>query len=480
MPAVHVLPENTKTVHIMGVGGTAMAALAGMLVDSGYTVTGSDGNTVYPPMSDVLARLGIQPAVGFHAANLDHNPDLVVVGNVVRSTYEEAEAVIARDLPYTSFPALLGARFLDGKRNIVVAGTHGKTTTTAIGAWLLDAAERRPGFLVGGVVAGFDRTARPAAGNHFIIEGDEYDTAFFDKGPKFLHYRPTTTILTSIEFDHADIYTDLEHCQQSFRQLMGIMPSDGCVVARTDHDAVAEVAALAECEVRRYGDGQAWDGRIEGIDTDKGTMQFAVLEDGKVWGRFESIMVGEHNLFNQVAVVAALAREGITPDELAKGFSSFGGIKRRQEVRGEPAGVTVIDDFAHHPTAVQLTLDALRMRFGGRRLWAIFEPRSNTSRRNVFQDQYAAAFDTADITVIADPYNTSGIPEDERMNPKTLVEGIRARGNEAFNWPQADDIATRVAANVQPEDVVAVLSNGGFDGLHGKLIDGIERRFSNV
>ncbi len=477
MPEVQGLPEGTQTIHIMGVGGTAMAALAGMLVDAGYTVTGSDGNKVYPPMSDYLASLNIEPMEGFNERNLDHNPDLVVIGNVVRSTYEEAETVVKRDLPFMSFPSLLGARFLSGKRNIVIAGTHGKTTTTSIATWLLEVANKGPGFLVGGVVTGLDRTARAAKGDHFVIEGDEYDTAFFDKGPKFLHYRPTTAILTSIEFDHADIYRDLAHCQESFRRLMAIMPADGCVVARTDHNAVAEVAADAQCEVRRYGHGQAWDGRIESIDTTKGTMTFTVLHEGKTWGRFESNMVGEHNLYNQVAIAAALDREGLPPNELTEGFRTFKGIKRRQEIRGEPGGVTVVDDFAHHPTAVKLTLDALRMRFGGRRLWAIFEPRSNTSRRNVFQEQYAEAFDTADITIIADPYNMEGIPSEERMDPTQLVEGIRLRGNEAFNWPNAEAISTRLIANAQPEDVVAILSNGGFGGLHQKVIDGLEYRF---
>ena len=335
-----------------------------------------------------------------------------------------------------------------------------------------------PGFLVGGVVANFDRTAGAGGGSHFVIEGDEYDTAHFDKGPKFLHYRPTTAILTSIEFDHADIYRDLAHCQESFRQLMKILPEDGCVVARMDHPAVADVATEANCELRRYGRGQEWDGRIDGVDTQKGMMKFSVLRDGKVWGSFETIMVGEHNLYNQVAIVAALEREGLTPKQLAVGFQSFKGIKRRQEVRGEPGGVTVIDDFAHHPTAVQLTLDALRLRFGGRRIWAIFEPRSNTSRRNVFQAQYAAAFGSADITVIASPYDQSNIPVEERMNVPQLVNDIRSRGTEAFYWPDADAISRQVVANIQPEDVVAILSNGGFDGIHSKIISLIERRFS--
>ena len=480
MPEVQALPDGTQTIHIMGVGGTAMAALAGMLVDAGYTVTGSDGNKVYPPMSDYLTSLGIEPMEGFHASNLDHNPDLVIIGNVVRATYEEAEAVQQRDLPYMSFPSLLGARFLEGKRNIVVAGTHGKTTTTSIAAWLLEAAGQKPGFLVGGVMANFDRTARASGGDHFVIEGDEYDTAHFDKGPKFLHYRPTTAILTSIEFDHADIYRDLEHCQESFRKLMKILPPDGCVVARMDHEAVANVVSESECEIRRYGPEQEWDGRIESIDTAKGTMQFSVLRDGKLWGTFESIMVGQHNLYNQVAIVAALDREGLTANDLRAGFEQFGGIRRRQEVRGEPGGITIIDDFAHHPTAVQLTLEALKLRFGDRRMWAVFEPRSNTSRRNVFQQQYAEAFDAADIAVIATPFNQEGIPPEDRMDADQLVTDIRSRGQEAFHWPNANGIAARICANAQPEDVIAVLSNGGFDGIHQKLIDGLHSRFSET
>ncbi|MCB9777846.1 MAG: UDP-N-acetylmuramate:L-alanyl-gamma-D-glutamyl-meso-diaminopimelate ligase [Alphaproteobacteria bacterium] len=477
----------------MGVGGTAMAALAGMLVDAGHRVTGSDKGRVYPPMSDYLARLGIEPMEGYRARNLDHRPDLVVVGNVIRAEYEEAQALLAGDLPFTSFPSLLGMRFLQDTRNLVVAGTHGKTTTTALLAYLLEAAGKDPGFLVGGVMANFDRTARAGGGSHFAIEGDEYDTAFFDKGPKFLHYRPTTAILTSIEFDHADIYRDLDHCMESFRRLVAILPAGGCLVARWDSDTVAEVAAAAqeegrELDLRRYGPGQDWDGRIEDVDTTAGTMRFSVLHEGRCWGTFESIMVGEHNLYNQVACVAALDREGLTPEQLAPGFSGFRGIKRRQEVLGEPGGVTVIDDFAHHPTAVRVTLDALRMRFGGRRLWAIFEPRSNTSRRNVFQDAYADAFGAADIVVIAPPQDLERIPVEERMDAARLVADLRARGLEAWLWGQApdgadpallgetavaEDIAARVVANAMPRDVVAVLSNGGFGGLHGRLLAGL-------
>ena len=488
MPLVTELPSPLHHIHVMGIGGTAMAALAGMLVDAGYRVTGADGNRIYPPMSDYLGQLGITPMEGYQAENLVPAPDLVIVGNVVRAVYDEAAALLASDIPYTSFPAALGALFLGDRKSIVVAGTHGKTTTTTVVAWLLEAAGRQPGFLVGGVPGNFDRTARTGGGSHFVIEGDEYDTAFFDKGPKFLHYRPRTAIVTSIEFDHADIYRDLEHYKDSFRRLMAIMPEDGCLVARWDDDAVAEVVGAATCEVRRYGPGQDWDGRIDGVDTDTGTMRFTVLREGKEFGSFQSILAGEHNLYNQVAAVATLHREGLTADELARGFLSYRGVKRRQEIIGQPGGVTVIDDFAHHPTAVKVTLEALRLRFGGRRLWAIFEPRSNTSRRNVFQEQYARSFDAADLVVIPPPQDLERIPAQDRFDAGRLVDDLRGNGVEAFlsgtgpggPLPSAEAatvIAAFVGANAMPEDVVAILSNGGFGGLHGMVLAALEQRF---
>ncbi|MDP6933782.1 MAG: Mur ligase family protein, partial [Myxococcota bacterium] len=333
MPLVTELPSPLHSVHIMGIGGTAMAALAGMLVDAGCEVTGSDTG-VYPPMSDYLDDLGIRVMEGYRAENLTHHPDLVVVGNVIRAIYAEAEALVSSDLPYTSFPGLLGGHFMNQTRNIVVSGTHGKTTTTSLIAWLLEAAELAPGFLVGGVAKNFDRTARAAGGKLFVIEGDEYDTAFFDKEPKFLHYRARTAILTSIEFDHADIYENLEHCQQSFEKLVRQLPENGCLVARWDHEAVAQVARNATCEIRRYGPGQSWDGQIEDIDPQTGTMLFTVTRDGIRFGEFRTSLVGEHNLYNQVAAIAALDREGLKAETLARGFESFQGIKRRQEILG--------------------------------------------------------------------------------------------------------------------------------------------------
>ena len=491
MPEVREFPPNTQHIHIMGVGGTAMAALAGLLVAKGYKVTGSDGNVVYPPMSDVLANIGIEPMVGYTKENLiKERPDLVIVGNVVRPTYEEAVYLVEEsNIPYMSFPALLGAEFLNETHNIVVAGTHGKTSTTSIGAWLLESAGVSPGFLIGGAALNFNTTARSAKidGNSrgfFIIEGDEYNTSFFDRqSPKFVHYRPHAAIITSVEFDHADIYRDLQHCQEAFKKLVAKMPADGCLVVRGDHDSVLECVIDPICEVRRYGKNQEWDGRIDELHTERGSMTFSVLHKGKVVGTFESIMVGEHNLYNQVALVAVMQFYGIPVEDLQRGFLKFKGIKRRQQVLGSPNSVTVIDDFAHHPTAIKLTLEGLKMRFGDRRLWAIFEPRSATSRRNTFQQQFAESFDHADIVVIAPAYNQSGIPKEERLDVHQLVSDLRARGKEAFCWgdapigqtnwsasQSAESLANSISANTQQEDMIAVLSNGGFGGLHEKLL----------
>ena len=476
MPHTNAPSDAIEHIHIMGVAGTAMAALAGMLKDAGYRVTGSD-KAVYPPMSTYLDALGIDVMEGFVASNLDAQPDLVIVGNVVRAIYEEAQAVIERDLPYCSFPEAFGALFLKDAHSVVCAGTHGKTTTTSITAWLLESAGLAPGFLIGGVAKNFDRTARAGDGRFFVVEGDEYDTAFFDKGPKFLHYRPRTCILTSVEFDHADIYRDLDHVKESFRKLMGILPQDGVLIVRGDDVGAADVAQLAGCAVWTYGPGMAWDGRIEAVDTDRGTMDFTVTRDGQPVGTFTTTLVGEHNLYNQVAATAAAIRCGATPEQLAEGFASFQGIKRRQEVIGEPGEVTVIDDFAHHPTAVKLTLEALRQRFGDRRLWAVWEPRSATSRRNTFQDDYANAFGAADQVIIAQPFDQSGIPEEERFSSDALVSDLNERGIEAITLAEPGQIARTLGTRAHPKDVVAILSNGGLGGLHGKLLDILSTRF---
>jgi UDP-N-acetylmuramate: L-alanyl-gamma-D-glutamyl-meso-diaminopimelate ligase len=470
------LPSPLNTVHIMGIAGTAMGALAGMLKDAGFAVTGSD-KAVYPPMSNYLDQLGIPVKQGFVAENIDHHPDLVVIGNVVRAVYEEAQAVLASDIPYCSFPQVLGHLFLKDAHSVVVAGTHGKTTTTSIAAWLLESAGMNPGFLIGGVAANFDRTARAGAGSHFVIEGDEYDTAFFDKGPKFLHYRPKTCILTSVEFDHADIYRDLDHVKESFLKLMTIIPEDGLLIVKGDDAGAMSVAQTAVCEVWRYGPGQEWDGRVVAVDTTTGRMRFELLRNEEVLGEYESSMVGEHNLYNQVAAAAAAIRQGMTPMQLARGFATFRGIKRRQEIIGEPGGVTVLDDFAHHPTAVKVTLEALRQRFGTRRMWVVWEPRSATSRRSTFQTAYAESFAGANHVLIPPPYDTSGIAEDQRFSSQKLVRDLADRGIDATCLADADAIAHTLAARAHPGDVIAIFSNGGFDGLHQKVLTLLGARF---
>ncbi len=477
MPHVDQLPASLHHIHVMGVAGTAMGSLAGMLHDAGYRVTGSD-KAVYPPMSDYLAGLGIAVKEGFVKGNLEPKPDLVVVGNVVRASYEEATALLDSDIPYCSFPEILGHLFLADAHSVVVAGTHGKTTTTAVTAWLCERGGLEPGFLIGGVAKNFDRTARGGKGEVFVIEGDEYDTAFFDKGPKFLHYRPKTVILTSVEFDHADIYRDLDHVKSAFRRLMAIIPTDGNLIVRGDDPGAADVARDARCVIHTYGPGQTWDGRIDAIDTTRGRMQFTVLRDGVPVGAYESSLVGTHNLYNQVAACAAAMIAGVPADRLNDGFSSFAGIKRRQEIIGEPGSVTVVDDFAHHPTAVEVTLAALRQRFGERRLWAVWEPRSATSRRAVFQQQYAAAFDTADLVIVAEPFDQSGLPDDERFDASKLIHDLQVRGNDALCLPDAETIARTIAARAHPMDVVAILSNGAFGGLHKRLLTLLGERFA--
>jgi UDP-N-acetylmuramate: L-alanyl-gamma-D-glutamyl-meso-diaminopimelate ligase len=386
---------------------------------------------------------------------------------------------LARDLAYCSFPHLLGELFLKNAHSVVVAGTHGKTTTTSLAAWLLDQGGLNPGFLIGGLARNFPRTARTGGGAWFVVEGDEYDTAFFDKRPKFVHYKPNTVILTSVEFDHADIYRDLEHVKSAFVGLMELVPADGLVIARGDDPQVREVVAHTTAKVWWYGPGFAWDGRIESVDTDRGTMTFTVLHEGKAVGTFTSCMVGTHNLYNQVAAAAAAISAGVNLENLKAGFASFLGIKRRQEVRGEPGQVTVVDDFAHHPTAVKVTLEALRQRFGTRRLWAVWEPRSATSRRAVFQEDYAKAFDEADQVVIARPFDQTRIAEDDRFSAETLVMEISARGLDAMVLDDADTIAGTLAARAQPHDVIAILSNGGFGGVHEKLLDLLRLRFGD-
>ena len=466
------IPKHVETIHLMAVCGTGMGAFAGLLKEAGYQVRGSDAG-VYPPMSTQLEEQGIELMEGFGPQNLEPAPDLVVVGNAIRAINPEAEAMRERDLDYASFPETLSELFLAHRHPVVVAGTHGKTTTCSILAWCLDAVGLEPGFLVGGVLENFGRNFRVGTeGAPFVIEGDEYDTAYFDKVPKFVHYRPKSAILTSVEFDHADIYRDLEHVREAFRAFVDLIPEDGVLLACADGEHVGPIADRSASPVEYYttrgAEGATWSGRV--LSARPEGMRFEVVRRGESLGEFEATLVGEHNLANLTAVVALLTHFGASPEAIAGALAGYQGVKRRQTIFGEPRGITLIDDFAHHPTAVKATIEATRLRFGAdRRLWTVFEPRTNTTRRNIFQDRYGEAFDGTEHLLVAPVHNLESIPEAERFSPVRLVEDVRARGVDARQMAGVPEIVAHLAAEAVPGDVVLILSNGGFGGIYELL-----------
>ena len=468
------VPELSKVnhVHLSAVAGTGMGALAGMLKGRGFHVTGSDNN-VYPPMSTQLANAGIPVMTGYKAENLVPRPDLIIVGNALSRGNPEVEAMLESGIPYVSYPEALSRFFIAGKHSIVIAGTHGKTTTCSLAAWVLESAGEHPSFLIGGVPKNFGHGQRLDSGKHFVVEGDEYDTAFFDKESKFLHYQPKTAIVTSVEFDHADIFRDLDHVKAAFRKFVALIPKDGLLVYCADDAGAVDIATSCTSPKESYSLKNRADWTVGNLVWRDGRASFDVLKRGAKVVSVDSPMLGEHNLANALGVIAALSGAGIAPAKIATGVHAFEGVKRRQEVRGERHGVTVLDDFAHHPTAVKVTLDALKAGYPGRRLWAIFEPRSATSRRKVFQQQYAEAFGAADKIVIADVYLADKMQADLRFDPKQLAEDIRGRGKDAVALPNADEIVKAILPQAKPGDVIAVLSNGGFDGIHDKLLAGL-------
>lgn len=472
-------PSTIRRIHLMAICGTGMGAFAGLLKEAGYEVRGSDAG-VYPPMSTQLQEQGIELMDGFSAQNLDWEPDLVVVGNAIRRTNPEAEAMRERDLAYASFPETLSELFLASRHSMVVSGTHGKTTTSSVLAHCLHALGSTPqsGFLVGGVLQNFGRNFRPGApGGFFVVEGDEYDTAYFDKVPKFIHYRPRSVILTSVEFDHADIYRDLEHVREAFRMLVDLVPTDGVFFACADGEHVPSLADACGGSVQYYStrgaDRAAWQGSIVGADRE--SMTFTVSRDGAMLGTFCSSLIGEHNLANLTSVVGMLTWHGFTTDAIAEALASYKGVRRRQEVFAEPRGITLIDDFAHHPTAVKATIDATRLRFGvDRTLWTVFEPRTNTTRRNIFQEAYGKAFNGSDHLLVAPVHRAAGIAADERFDPDRLVGDARANGVHAVQAEGVEHIVSLVAEGASPGDVVLILSNGGFGGIYESLPVAIE------
>ncbi|MSP39701.1 MAG: UDP-N-acetylmuramate:L-alanyl-gamma-D-glutamyl-meso-diaminopimelate ligase [Deltaproteobacteria bacterium] len=456
-------------IHLIAVCGVGMASLAGLLQSRGYRVSGSDQN-VYPPMSTYLADIGIDVQSGYRAEHVEPRPDLVVIGNAISRGNPEAEAVISQNLRYISFPQALGEFLIGARTSIVIAGTHGKTTTSALAAWVLTSAGLDPGFFVGGVPLNFSSGWRVGAGSHVVLEGDEYDTAFFDKGPKFLHYRPNHAVLTSVEFDHADIYRDLDHVKSAFARLMEILPAAGKLVVCRDYPDAVEVSKSARCELITYGDDGDWTAKE--IEFRAGRTIFTPCYRGHGEGSMEAGVIGRHNVKNALAVYAMGRALSIPRQKLLEGFATFKGVKRRQEVRGEQRGVVVIDDFAHHPTAVRETIDAVRSAYAGRRLWAIFEPRSNTSKRNIFEKEFAAALALADRVIVAGVFQPEKVPEAERLSVPHMVGEINrlAGAERAATLAGADDIAAHVAQDARSGDVLLVMSNGGFDGVHDKIL----------
>jgi UDP-N-acetylmuramate: L-alanyl-gamma-D-glutamyl-meso-diaminopimelate ligase len=465
------LPPSGAHIHLIAICGVGMASLAGLLQSRGYRVTGSDEN-VYPPMSTYLERIGIEVLSGYRQEHLTPLPDLVVVGNAVSRANPEAQATLEQAIRYISFPQAIG-QFLIGSRNsLVVAGTHGKTTTSALCAWVLTRAGLEPGFFVGGVPTNFGSGWKVGNGNDVVLEGDEYDTAFFDKGPKFLHYRPRNVILTSVEFDHADIYRDLDHLKSAFRRLAEAVPTDGRVVVCHDYPAAMEVARQARCPVTTYGEKDAAEWKAINIVMREGRSFFEPCFRGRSEGVVEASVIGRHNIQNALAVYVMARSLGLERSQLLDGFSSFAGVKRRQEILGEQNGILVIDDFAHHPTAVRETVNAFRAAYPGRRLWAVFEPRSNTSRRKIFEQQFAEALALADKVVVGGLYMPEKVPEGERLSVAKVVEQTnRMCGDDrAVVLPEPDEIAAYVAENACSGDLVLVMSNGAFGGVHQKIL----------
>jgi UDP-N-acetylmuramate: L-alanyl-gamma-D-glutamyl-meso-diaminopimelate ligase len=463
-----------KHIHIIGIAGSAMSPLAGMLKESGYRVTGSDTG-VYPPASTFLDRLGIEYNHSFDAANLQPPPDLVIVANIIARGNPELEETLEKKIPYRSLPETLEEIFLPGKHSIVVSGTHGKTTTTAMLAWIFHEAGKKPTFLVGGVAENFGKSYGLGDGSEMILEGDEYETAFWDRGPKFFHYHPDDLIITSLEFDHADIYRDFETYQLAFKRLVNLVPRNGRVVIWGDtKDSGAALRAAAEkafCPVHTYGFSKEneWIAS-EPIAAEDG-MHFEVLQNGRIFGKFHLAASGKHNVLNALAAIVVAQGRGISAEKIGQALQSFKSVKRRLDVKGEFGGMLVVDDFAHHPTAVRATISAARGRWPGRRLWAILEPRSNSMRRKIFQGALPQALATGDKVILGGVHNATQLGDENRLNPEAVAEDVRKLGVDAKVFHGAESIADHLATNGKSGDLFLIMSNGSFDGLCQKLVE---------
>ncbi len=469
--------------HLIGIAGTAMAALASLLRQKGHRVTGSDEG-VYPPMSTLLDDLGIEYAHSFSPANLEPAPDMVIVGNAITRGNEELEAVLERRFPFTSAALTIKEEFLRGRHVIAVAGTHGKTTTTSLIAWLLESSGMDPSFLIGGVAENFGRSSRLTDSEFFVIEADEYDTAYFDKGPKMWHYLPWTAVVTNIEFDHADIYRDPEAYRFAFERFVNLVPGTGTLVVGWDTEIAREVSEDSFAPVESVGldtdttsPAPYWQARD--VEYSRDGTAFELARDGEPVGRFRTTLSGGFNVRNTLSAIAASRAAGASWEGIRAGLTTFESVRRRMEMRGERGGVTVVDDFAHHPTSVRGTIEAAGQRFGGGRVIAVFEPRSYTAQRKEFQSAYREALAGADRVVLAGLARPERYDEDTGMDPGELVAELRADGVDAEHIADVDAIVTSVVQGAQAGDVVLVMSNGGFGGIHEKLLDRLGARASS-
>ena len=465
--------SEVKHVHVIGIGGSAMAPLAGMLREHGFRVTGSDSG-VYPPASTLLESLGISFFHSFDAAHLQKAPDLVVVGNIIARGNPELEEVLDRKIPYRSMPEMLEEIFLPGRHSIVVSGTHGKTTTTAMLAWIFHTAGKRPNFLVGGVAENFGKSYGLEGGAEFILEGDEYETAIWDRGPKFFHYHPDALIITSLEYDHADIYADYEAYELAFRRLVNLVPRSGRVVVWGDAEesgpGLRRVVEKAFCPVETYGLAHGNDWVVSHLADEAGSMGFRVTHGGQAFGEFALAATGRHNVLNAMGAMVVAHGRGIGIEALAKALSTFRSVKRRMDVKGELGGILVVDDFAHHPTAVRATIEAARSRWPKRRLWAILEPRSNSMRRKVFQESLPKALALADRVLLGGVFRAQQLGDENRLAPESVAQSVRELGKDARSFVGADAIADYLSSEARAGDLLLVMSNGSFDGLCEKLL----------
>jgi UDP-N-acetylmuramate: L-alanyl-gamma-D-glutamyl-meso-diaminopimelate ligase len=467
------MSTSRKHIHLSGICGTAMASIAGLLQLQGHRITGSD-KAAYPPMSDLLRSLGIPVMEPYSESNLDPAPDLVVIGNALSRGNPEVERVLDERIPFASMASLVHDEFLKGRESLVVAGTHGKTTTTSMLAWIYQVASHEnpslePSFLIGGVAENFGTSFQLRPTRTFIIEGDEYDTAFFDKGPKFLHYFPEAMILTHVEFDHADIYADLEAVKTAFKRLVNLVPRRGLLMAFDGSENVTECISKAFCRVERYGFKPESEWQLRNIRYAEGQMRWEIWRGGELWSDAAMHLAGEHNALNATAAAALAFGQGVPMDAIRAALASFKSVKRRLEVRDVIRGITIIDDFAHHPTAIRETLRALRSVYPKARIWAVLEPRSNTLRRKVLEGELVESLRLADRVILAGVYQQQRVPDAERLHPEEVIDALNASGTSAELHPDAAEIVASIAPKLEDGDVVAILSNGGFDGIYEKL-----------